>query len=52
MDDIFTIKQVTEKRREYNLETHIAFIDYEKAFDRVNRNKLWQILKRRRYHCT
>jgi hypothetical protein len=36
MDDIFTVKQVIEKRKEYNLETYIAFIDYEKAFDRVN----------------
>jgi hypothetical protein len=36
MGDIFTVKQVIEKRREYNLETHIAFIDYEKTFDRVN----------------
>jgi hypothetical protein len=49
MDDIIIIKQVIEKRREYNLETHVAFIDYEKAFDRANRNKLWQILKRRGY---
>jgi hypothetical protein len=30
MDDIFTIKQVIEKRREHSLETHVVFIDYEK----------------------
>lgn len=42
-DNVFTIKQIIEKRREYNLETHIAFIDIIKAFDKVNRSKLWEI---------
>ena len=47
MGNIFTIKQIIEKRREFNLETHMAFLDLKKAFDRVNRNQLWQILNRR-----
>ena len=47
IDNVFTIKQIIEKRREFNLETHMAFLDLEKAFDRVNRNQLWQILNRR-----
>jgi hypothetical protein len=29
------------------METHIDFIDLEKAFDRVNRGKLWEILDKR-----
>ena len=39
IDKVFTIKQTIEKRRQFNLETHMAFLDLEKAFDRVNRNK-------------
>jgi hypothetical protein len=34
------ILQVFEKRREFNLQTHVTFIDFEKVFDKVNRNKL------------
>lgn len=48
-DNITVIRQIIEKRREYNLETHIGFIDYEKAFDHVNRNTLWAIMERRGY---
>jgi hypothetical protein len=33
------------KRREFNLETHFAFVDYEKEFDSVKRQKLFNILK-------
>jgi hypothetical protein len=41
------IKQTIKKRREFNLETHMAFLDLEKAFDRVRRKQMWQILNRR-----
>ena len=37
-----------EKRREFNLETHLLFIDYEKAFDNIQRQILFNILKSRR----
>jgi hypothetical protein len=33
IDPIFSIKLLLEKRREFNLETHFLFLDYEKAFD-------------------
>lgn len=42
-DCIFTLAQITEKRREFNLPTYYIFIDYEKAFDRVRRSVLWKI---------
>jgi hypothetical protein len=47
IDDVFTLKQIISKRAEYNLETHLAFIDYVKAFDRVRRSQLWDVMKRR-----
>lgn len=37
------------KRREFNLETHMAFIDFEKAFDRIDRRKIWGIMTKRGY---
>ena len=39
IDNVFTFQQIFEKIREFNFQTHVAFIDFEKAFDRVNRNK-------------
>jgi sorting nexin-29 len=47
-DAVFTLKQIIEKRREFNKETHIAFIDFEKAFDNVNRRILWNIMEKER----
>jgi hypothetical protein len=43
-DSYFSLKLIIEKHREFNIETHLAFIDYEKAFDDVNRNTLLYIL--------
>jgi len=33
-----------EKHKEFNIKTHTAFVDFERAFDRVNRRKLLEIL--------
>jgi hypothetical protein len=38
-----------QERREFNLETHIAFVDFEKAFDRVSRHLLWSVMEIRGY---
>jgi hypothetical protein len=40
----FTMKILIEKHREFNMETHIAFVDFKKAFDRINRKELLRIL--------
>ena len=34
-----------QKVREFQQNTYFCFIDYAKAFDCVNHNKLWKILK-------
>ena len=42
-DQIANIHWIIEKAREY--QKSICFIDYTKAFDCVDHNKLWKILK-------
>ena len=43
-DQIANIHQIIEKAREF--QKNICFIDYAKAFDCVDHNKLWKILKK------
>ena len=42
--ELHYIKLLMEKRIEHGLEMHMYFIDLEKAYDRVNRAKLFSIL--------
>ena len=42
------MNQIIEKNREYNEPTYMAFIDLEKTFDNINRNKLWKIMKEKK----
>ena len=49
MDAVFTLKQIIEKNREYNCETHMAFIDWQKAFDNVLRARLWDVMLKKGY---
>ena len=48
-DAVFTLKHIVEKHREYNCETHLAFIDWEKAFDNVQRTRLWNTMMKKGY---
>jgi hypothetical protein len=44
-DGYFTMKTLLQKHRDFNIKTHITFVDLKKkAFNRVNRNKLLEIL--------
>ena len=45
VDQISTLKQIGEKAREKKRRVYVGFIDLEKAYDRVNREALWQVLK-------
>ena len=42
---IANICWIIERAREFQKNTYFCFIDYAKAFDWVNQNKLWKILK-------
>ena len=53
-DQIANIRQIIEKAREFQKNIYFCFIDYAKAFDCVDHNKLWKILKEMGipYHVT
>ena len=45
-DQIVNIHWIIEKAREFQKNIYFCFIDYAKAFDCVDHNKLWKILKK------
>ena len=42
----------SSKKQEFQENIYFCFIDYAKAFDCVNHNKLWKILKEMEYQIT
>ena len=44
IDHLSTLTSITDTRRKLRKSTYTAFIDFSKAFDRVNRNILWSKL--------
>ena len=46
-DQIDNIRWIIKKAREFQKNINFCFIDYAKAFDCVDHNKLWKILKER-----
>ena len=44
-DQIANIRWIMEKATEFQENIYFCFIDYAKAFDCVDHNKLWKILK-------
>ena len=47
-DQIANIHWIVGKARDFQKNIYFCFIDYAKAFDCVDRNKLWKILKEMR----
>ena len=47
---VFIVKMLLEKSWEWGIDQYALFVDLEKAFDRVNRNHLWKVLKENRYN--
>ena len=44
-DQIVNIRRIMEKAKEFQKNIYFCFIDYAKAFDSVDHNKLWKILQ-------
>ena len=51
-DQITNIHGIIKKAREFQKNIYFCFIDYAKAFDCVDHNKLWKILQRWEYQTT
>ncbi|VDO75265.1 unnamed protein product [Schistosoma margrebowiei] len=45
IDQIATLRIIVEQSIEWNSSLYINFIDYEKAFDSVDRTTLWKLLR-------
>ena len=44
MHQIFALQQIFEKSWEYAKEINACFVDLQKAYDRISRDKLWAVL--------
>ena len=44
-DQVVNIHWIIEKAKEFQKNIYFCFIDYTKAFDCVDHNKLWKMLK-------
>ena len=45
VDQIFTLKQIGERAWEKQYRVYVGFMDLGKAYDRVNREAIWQVLR-------
>ena len=45
IDQIFTLQRIVERCVELKVPLHIHFVDYQKAFDSINHNFMWEILR-------
>jgi hypothetical protein len=46
-DALFSLRRLEELARDFNTPLHAAFVDFRKAFDSVDREALWQLLRAR-----
>ena len=47
MDHAFTLRVLAEKAREFNTPIYLCFVDFRKAYDSVNREASWSVMRRR-----
>ena len=51
-DQIVNIRWIIEKAKEFQKNIYFCVIDYSKAFNCVDHNKLWEVLRRWEYETT
>ena len=47
IDQVFVLRVLAEKAREYNNPLYLCFVDLKKAYDSVSRDALWVVLQKR-----
>ena len=47
VDHLNRLRLIIEQSAEYSSDLHLVFVDFEKAFDSVDREALWMALRRR-----
>ena len=47
IDQSNTLRLIVEQSNEFNSPLYLLFVDFEKAFDSINRNSIWQSLMQR-----
>ena len=45
-DQLFNLRILMQRAKEYNTALYLCFVDIPKAYDSVNRNALWKVLRR------
>lgn len=45
IDHIHALRQILQKYREYNKLYHLGFVDFNKTFDTIDPEYIWQALK-------
>ena len=45
IDQIFTLRNIIEQCTEWQRQLYVNFVDFEKAFDSIHRESIWQILR-------
>lgn len=44
MDQLYTVKMVSEKCWEFDIDVYQLFVDFKQAYDSIDRNKLYSIM--------
>ena len=45
IDQLYTLRSITEKYLEHRTDLYVCYIDFRKAFDTVRREGLWKVMR-------